>query len=673
MGKRVQNFNLKNLETKVINLGYVGENVHTQIVIECSEVLWDYPNAVASMVVQPPRGDLYPVEVTREENNIIWEITASDVVYAGSGRVQLTFTNDGEIVKSAVGTTRISGSIEATGEAPEPLQNWIDQAEETAYQIALTAKDEVIEQIQDAAEEARESIPADYTQLSDDVTSLKSAINGYSEYNAHNIVFPVTNHTSEYNTVFTKTGVNTVYVDTSNLNPNNRNPDYYYVYLDSTDMPVEPGKSYSLTVNTTDNSNLTLQIWVKDSSDNRTILYSGGSTSNYKITIPSNAYSFTLRYLAHKAVGTGTIGFTLFDEAELSPKRAETQKLIFDGLGIIDADFVVGVATNTGTINTSPKYANTTKQIVSIPFDVNLRPENGYCFFLQLFNPDGTFNSTTSWITSGYYHLTANQKFMLTVALSPLSTSYVSSENEFKTFVRFERENRQWIGKNWYAFGTSISDTTFPMPYDLPGYTGKYPPYLAQLSGLIHTNYAMGGSRITNAATADRTTILQKILATDLSDADIITIDGFVNDFGACEIGDLESLTPETADDTTLYGAMFLAITHCLENSNAVVCLLTDNTGKLWTTPGGTVHPVDLRPWKKDGHGKTQDDYCDAMRKIATYLGCYCIDAGSMSSINYCHPEYIQDTIHQSIAGGKQYANAIWSVLKNIQPNVPRT
>lgn len=179
MGKRVQNFNLKNLETKVINLGYVGENVHTQIVIECSEVLWDYPNAVASMVVQPPRGDLYPVEVTREENNIIWEITASDVVYAGSGRVQLTFTNDGEIVKSAVGTTRISGSIEATGEAPEPLQNWIDQAEETAYQIALTAKDEVIEQIQDAAEEARESIPADYTQLSDDVTSLKSALNAH--------------------------------------------------------------------------------------------------------------------------------------------------------------------------------------------------------------------------------------------------------------------------------------------------------------------------------------------------------------------------------------------------------------------------------------------------------------------------------------------------------------
>ena len=205
MGKRVQNFNLKNLETKVINLGYVGENVHTQIVIECSEVLWDYPNAEASMVVQPPRGDLYPVEVTREENNIIWEITASDVVYAGSGRVQLTFTNDGEIVKSAVGTTRISGSIEATGEAPEPLQNWMDQAEETAHQIALTAKDEVIEQIQDAAEEARESIPADYTQLSDDVSGLKSAFDDMHEFVGMPIATETSYRSSDFSTGIYKT------------------------------------------------------------------------------------------------------------------------------------------------------------------------------------------------------------------------------------------------------------------------------------------------------------------------------------------------------------------------------------------------------------------------------------------------------------------------------------
>lgn len=135
MGKRIQEFPLKSLSSKVVNLGYVGENEHTEIVIDCSEVLWDYPNAVVSAVVQPPVGDLYPVVVTRDEGNVIWTISASDVVYAGNGQIQLTFTNDGEIVKSAIGMTRISQSIETTGEAPTPMQNWMDEANAVLAEI----------------------------------------------------------------------------------------------------------------------------------------------------------------------------------------------------------------------------------------------------------------------------------------------------------------------------------------------------------------------------------------------------------------------------------------------------------------------------------------------------------------------------------------------------------
>lgn len=337
----------------------------------------------------------------------------------------------------------------------------------------------------------------------------------------------------------------------------------------------------------------------------------------------------------------------------------------------IYATFHAGLASSDGTINASaPTYANAT-DIISYPYELLITAEKGYRFFLQLFNSNDSYLRTIGWMT-GSYQLSANQKFMITVAQSPEDTTYNAKENEFRLGVTIGRVHSQWEGKKWLAFGTSISDTTFPMPYDLPGMTGKYPPFLTKLSGLIHYNYALGGSRITNEATSDRDTILRRILDTDLSDADLITIDLPVNDFGACAIGTLETLTPETATDATLYGAMFLAITHCLENSNAVVCLITDNTGKLWTTPSGTVHPIDRRPWVKDGNGKTQDDYCDAMRKIATYLGCYCIDAGSMASINYCHPEYLQDQIHQSVSGGEQYANAIWSVLKDIQPNVTR-
>lgn len=136
MGKRIQKVALKNLESKTLELGYVGENDHTQIRIDCTEVLWDYPNATASMVVQPPRGDLYPATLTTDDNYVVWTITDSDVAYAGHGQIQLTFTNNGEIVKSAICSTNINTSISATGTAPTPLENWLERAEETLAAVA---------------------------------------------------------------------------------------------------------------------------------------------------------------------------------------------------------------------------------------------------------------------------------------------------------------------------------------------------------------------------------------------------------------------------------------------------------------------------------------------------------------------------------------------------------
>ena len=165
MGKRIQKVSLKNLSTKILDIGYVGENEHSIIQIDCSEVLWDYPDATADMVVQPPTGDMYPVTPDLDEDLLIWEITDSDLVYAGTGRFQLTFKNGDEVVKSAIGNTKIEPSIMATGDPPTPLENWMERAEETAQQIA-----------EDAADAAAESILSDYANLADDVTDLKTAI-----------------------------------------------------------------------------------------------------------------------------------------------------------------------------------------------------------------------------------------------------------------------------------------------------------------------------------------------------------------------------------------------------------------------------------------------------------------------------------------------------------------
>lgn len=142
MGKRVQQVQLRSLGDETLYLGYVGENEHTQIIVNCTEIFIDYPEAAASIVVKPPVGDLYHAVLTRNANRLVWEITSSDVVHAGNGQAQFTFENDGEIIRSIITRTRIDPSIEATGTAPEPLQNWMDAAEATAAQMAQEAATE---------------------------------------------------------------------------------------------------------------------------------------------------------------------------------------------------------------------------------------------------------------------------------------------------------------------------------------------------------------------------------------------------------------------------------------------------------------------------------------------------------------------------------------------------
>jgi hypothetical protein len=175
------NVMLSNLDGKVIPIGYEGENMYTRVRINCVEIFTEYPDATVSMVISPPTGSMYPAVIEKSGVMVVWDITKSILSSNGSGSAQLTFKDGKTEIKSVIFGLSINRSLIADGEPPEPVQEWIDRAEETAHQIALTAKDEVIEQIQDAAEEARESIPEDYTQLSDDVTGLKSAFALFQE------------------------------------------------------------------------------------------------------------------------------------------------------------------------------------------------------------------------------------------------------------------------------------------------------------------------------------------------------------------------------------------------------------------------------------------------------------------------------------------------------------
>ena len=118
------------ISSDVLQIGFEGENDHTQVIIYCSTIINNYPNAVASMVIQPPVGDMYPKDITQDGNKIVWVVTASDCAYPGAGRYQLTFTDDNEVIKTYIGNYNIKDSLIANGEPPTPLEDWLEQAQE---------------------------------------------------------------------------------------------------------------------------------------------------------------------------------------------------------------------------------------------------------------------------------------------------------------------------------------------------------------------------------------------------------------------------------------------------------------------------------------------------------------------------------------------------------------
>lgn len=122
----------------ILELGFAGENMCTGFSFACDSVFSEYPDAIPSMAVTPPKGSKYPVVVTRDGNNVLWNITDSDTAYMGSGEVQLIFTQNNVVKRSYTCRTRILKSILAEGTPPDPVQSWIDSANEMLAEIPET-------------------------------------------------------------------------------------------------------------------------------------------------------------------------------------------------------------------------------------------------------------------------------------------------------------------------------------------------------------------------------------------------------------------------------------------------------------------------------------------------------------------------------------------------------
>ena len=130
---------LNGIESTMLQLGFEGEQNHTRVIIYCTTMFGEYPNAVASMVIKPPTGNIYPKALVRDGVKLIWDASSADCAIAGTGQYQLTFVDGEEIIKTYIGSYIVNPSIVANGEAPDPIEDWIVNANEVLGEAASGA------------------------------------------------------------------------------------------------------------------------------------------------------------------------------------------------------------------------------------------------------------------------------------------------------------------------------------------------------------------------------------------------------------------------------------------------------------------------------------------------------------------------------------------------------
>ena len=116
-----------------IPLGKQGENKVTTVKFPISTWKDLYGTGTFQLINSRPNESApYPCSVDSDDDYVYWTVQQADVANTGNGKCQLLYIVDDAIAKSLVFKTRITESIDGSGDPPAPYQDWINNLMETA-------------------------------------------------------------------------------------------------------------------------------------------------------------------------------------------------------------------------------------------------------------------------------------------------------------------------------------------------------------------------------------------------------------------------------------------------------------------------------------------------------------------------------------------------------------
>ena len=197
-----------------------------------------------------------------------------------------------------------------------------------------------------------------------------------------------------------------------------------------------------------------------------------------------------------------------------------------------------------------------------------------------------------------------------------------------------------WYGKTWYAYGTSITNIANE---------GKYPIYLAQLSGMTLVNKGISGGGIGNLGAYSQGQVYNAIcnITDGKLNADLITLECGANDVDA----NVPLGTIYDTGQSTLCGCFNDCIRYLQANTNAQIVVIP-------SIPSKTL-PNELNQYYKFQMMMKQMCF---INRIEFIEGNDSLGYGRI----FGNTTYTSDNIHQTNLGGYNLAKSIWEKLKNV-------
>lgn len=596
----IKQLTLATLNTGVLDFGYVGENNHIKYVIQCDSVFDDYPDASASLLVKAPPGTVYPKQITQTGKNVEWMITESDTAYPGSGQIQLTFTDDGTVVKTVISNTNVKVSLVGDDPPPDPITDWITQANEIIEKVdGMTASAETLSSGSDASATVEtvdghynlslgipRGEPGDPSEIIDDdagdgdVTKVWSASKTYGEVSAlksdlENITLDQTgdniNNSTYEGGYIASAGTDTT--SSSYLTVSFRTKDY---------IPVIGGKTLYWWGYLTDNTPLGANAVIVEYNSSKTLIGTrhdfnkyGTTGSNQAFTLSANAAyvrfalyqgieDFSTVKIALYYEGNEKAAFVPYTESKVvdyfkvyTTDGKDINAMLdgkFAGLGItpiyqyetITVQGVSGALKPDGTVT---ETNDVTRYKIAVnkgeKYCVSARHGYAYKAFLVLDSNDN--------VLSYYPSTNSGTEIHRNVEVSIEQDGYLVLQDVYNFMpilgsVSHYDINDRLYGKTVYWNGDSVC-------FGAGG--TSFADQISLFHAMPETMDAVSGTRL-STRTGYTNSIYERVAAMDTSAKyDYIGIEGGFNDyFSSVTIGSLTSNFTDTPDTTTVVGAV---------------------------------------------------------------------------------------------------------------------